>query len=50
MALSSEQGFPFWLAWGTFRQGWVLAEQGQERKELRRCARVWPPAGPRGQS
>jgi predicted ATPase len=29
MRLSQEQGFPYWLAWGTVRQGWVLAEQGQ---------------------
>jgi predicted ATPase len=29
MKLSQEQGFPYWLAWGAVRQGWVLAEQGQ---------------------
>jgi class 3 adenylate cyclase/predicted ATPase len=29
MTLSTEQGFPYWLAWGTRVQGWVLAEQGQ---------------------
>ncbi|MBI3304004.1 MAG: hypothetical protein HYZ72_18210, partial [Deltaproteobacteria bacterium] len=29
IALSSEQGFPLWLAVGTILQGWVLAEQGQ---------------------
>jgi predicted ATPase len=29
MTLSTEQGFPFWLAWGTMVQGWALAEQGQ---------------------
>jgi class 3 adenylate cyclase/predicted ATPase len=29
MTLSREQGFPFWLAGGAVRQGWVLAEQGQ---------------------
>jgi predicted ATPase len=29
MALSSEQGFPHWLAWGTIVRGWALAEQGQ---------------------
>jgi predicted ATPase len=27
--LSTEQGFPFWLAWGTIVRGWALAEQGQ---------------------
>jgi predicted ATPase len=29
MALSTEQGFPFWLAHGTIVRGWALAEQGQ---------------------
>jgi predicted ATPase len=28
VTLSIEQGFPFWLAWGTILQGWALAEQG----------------------
>jgi predicted ATPase len=29
MALSREQGFPYWLALGTIRRGWALAAQGQ---------------------
>jgi predicted ATPase/class 3 adenylate cyclase len=29
MTLSTEQGFPLWLAVGTILQGWALAEQGQ---------------------
>jgi predicted ATPase len=29
MALSAEQGFLFWLAWGQVLQGWSLAESGQ---------------------
>jgi predicted ATPase len=29
ITLSTEQGFPFWLARGTIVQGWVLSEQGQ---------------------
>ena len=29
MTLSTEQGFPFWLAYGTVVRGWALAEQGQ---------------------
>jgi predicted ATPase len=29
MALSTEQGFPYWLALGTIRRGWALAAQGQ---------------------
>ena len=27
--LSTEHGFPLWMAWGTFLQSWSLAEQGQ---------------------
>jgi predicted ATPase len=29
ITLSTEQGFPYWLAFGTMVQGWALAEQGQ---------------------
>jgi predicted ATPase len=29
MQLCQEQGFPYWLVWGTVRQGWVLTEQRQ---------------------
>jgi predicted ATPase len=29
IALSTEQGFPYWLALGTMVRGWALAEQGQ---------------------
>jgi predicted ATPase len=32
--LASEQGFPLWVAWGTFLQGWVLAEQGQAKEGI----------------
>ncbi|MFJ1258685.1 hypothetical protein [Cupriavidus sp. CuC1] len=28
ITLSSEQGLPFFLAWGTILQGWTMAEQG----------------------
>ncbi|TDG03981.1 adenylate/guanylate cyclase domain-containing protein [Paraburkholderia guartelaensis] len=28
IALSTAQGFPFWLGWGTILRGWALAEQG----------------------
>ena len=34
MALASEQGFPFWLAAGTYERGWALAEQGQEEEGI----------------
>ena len=29
IALSNEQGFAYWLAWGTILQGWALSKQGQ---------------------
>jgi predicted ATPase len=29
IALSTEQGFPYWLALGSMLRGWALAEQGQ---------------------
>jgi predicted ATPase len=32
VTLSIEQGFPFWLAWGTILLGWALAEQGQREE------------------
>lgn len=32
ITLSTEQGFPFWLAEGTIHRGWVLAAQGQEEE------------------
>jgi len=32
--LSSEQGFAYWLAWGTILRGWALAKQGQEEEGI----------------
>ena len=32
IALSSEQGFQYWLAWGIMLRGWALAAQGQEEE------------------
>jgi predicted ATPase len=32
--LSTEQGFPFWLALGNLYQGWALAEQGQMQEGI----------------
>jgi predicted ATPase len=32
--LSTEQGFPTGLAWGTFLRGWALAEQGQAEEGI----------------
>jgi len=34
IALSTEQGFPFWLALGTILRGWALTEQGQIEEGL----------------
>jgi predicted ATPase len=34
IALSTEQGFPFWLALGTRVRGWALAAQGQVQEGL----------------
>ena len=34
IVLSTEQGFPVWLAWGTIFRGWALAQQGQGAQGL----------------
>jgi class 3 adenylate cyclase/predicted ATPase len=34
ITLSTDQGFPHWLAHGTILRGWVLAEQGQEEEGI----------------
>ncbi|MGE0822437.1 MAG: adenylate/guanylate cyclase domain-containing protein [Candidatus Binatia bacterium] len=34
IALSTEQGFPFWLGWATVLRGWTLTEQGQGEKGI----------------
>jgi predicted ATPase len=34
MALSTEQGFPFWLMTGRLVWGWALAERGQEEEGI----------------
>ena len=34
IALCTEQGFTYYLAWGTFMQGWALAEQGQAEEGI----------------
>ena len=41
MTLATEQGFPYWLAFGAIVRGWALAEQGQGEEGLPRCARAW---------
>ncbi|WP_432260693.1 adenylate/guanylate cyclase domain-containing protein [Cupriavidus sp. TMH.W2] len=34
IAISGEQGFPIYLAWGTVLQGWALSEQGDHREGI----------------
>src|SRR5262249_31346083 len=34
IALAREQGFPFWVAFGTVLWGWALAAQGQEEEGI----------------
>ncbi len=48
MALATEQGFRFWLAQGTIRQGWRLAEQGQGEEgitQMRQGMAAWRATG-----
>ena len=46
VALSIEQGFPFWAAAGTILRGWALAMQGQGEEGWPRSARGSPPTEP----
>jgi class 3 adenylate cyclase/predicted ATPase len=44
VALSTEQGFPLWAAWGTSMRGWALAMQGQGEAglaQVRQGIAVW---------
>jgi len=34
IGLATEQGFPLWVAYGTFLRGWALTEQGQEEEGI----------------
>jgi predicted ATPase len=46
--LTSEQGFPHWLAYGTFLRGWALAEEGQVEEglvQMRRGLAAWQATG-----
>jgi predicted ATPase len=48
IALASEQGFPHWLAGGTFLRGWALAEQGQGEEgiaQMRQGIAAWRALG-----
>jgi len=51
IALSSEQGFPLWLAVGTIFRGWALAEQGQGEVgivQMRQGLAAWRATGAGG--
>jgi predicted TIM-barrel fold metal-dependent hydrolase len=39
IALCTEHGIPFFLAWGTSLRGWALAEQGQREEGLEQMRR-----------
>lgn len=48
ITLSTEQGFPAWLAVGTLLQGWALAEQGQGKEgipQIREGLAAWRATG-----
>ena len=47
ITLSTEQGFPFWLAIGTILRGWALVEQGQGEEGIAQIHQGWLPTGPR---
>ncbi len=34
IALSTEQGFPFWLAWGNMLRGWTITAQGASAESI----------------
>ncbi len=47
-ALSSEQGFPVWVAQGTVLRGWAVAEQGQAEEgiiQMRQGMATWQATG-----
>jgi class 3 adenylate cyclase/predicted ATPase len=48
ITLSREQGFPQWVAAGTVRRGWALAEQGQREEgieQIRQGVAAWRAIG-----
>ena len=48
MTLATEQGFPFWLAFGTMVRGWALAEQGQVEEGIAQMQQGLAAFGPWG--
>jgi predicted ATPase/class 3 adenylate cyclase len=48
VALSTEQGFTLWVAWGTSLRGWALAMQGQDEEgaaQVRQGIAAWRATG-----
>jgi predicted ATPase len=48
IALGTEQGFPFWVTWGTLLRGWALAMQGQReagRAQIHQGLAAWRAIG-----
>lgn len=48
VALSTEQGFPLWAAWGTSLRGWAMALQGQGEEglaQVRQGLAAWQATG-----
>jgi predicted ATPase len=48
VALSTAQGFPLWVAWGTSLRGWALAMQGQGKEgfaQVRQGIVAWRATG-----
>src|SRR6185503_3192525 len=48
ITLSTEQGFPYWLAGGMIHRGWALAEQGQGERgieQMRQGLAAWQAMG-----
>ncbi len=48
IALSADQKFPHWVAWGTILQGWALAEQSQVGEgiaQMRQGLAAWQAVG-----
>jgi predicted ATPase len=41
IALSREQGFEWYLAWGTTVRGWTLVEQGQQEEGIAQMRQGW---------
>ena len=39
IALSTDQGFPLWVAWGTLMRGWALAWQGHGKEGIAQIRR-----------